>query len=97
MFNGADDNSVAYIMTPLRDGADEGSTAYKYANKINLLTNELRLRRNLGQGLRVVIHGYKRLHYNIDNDGNSVLRPGSEADFEELTNPQHAKGMALFE
>ncbi|KAI8936842.1 hypothetical protein NX059_006079 [Plenodomus lindquistii] len=60
------------------------------------LFQEMRKRTNI-RGLRLVMVPYKRLHYNIDENGNAVRAPGYDDDWDELVQSRHAKGMALFE
>ncbi|CZT24264.1 uncharacterized protein RCC_09983 [Ramularia collo-cygni] len=93
MFNQRGDNAQAFIMTPLEMGVGPNSKKYEYAKKINLLVDELKRVR----GLRVTIVGYQRLQYKIDDQGREVEMLGHESDWAEYTNPQAAKGHALFE
>ncbi|KAL1797005.1 hypothetical protein ACET3X_005545 [Alternaria dauci] len=100
LFNEDGDNSVMYVMTPLKDNKSEDSKIPEdcmyYKKYARLLFQEVSKRTNI-RGLRLVMVPYKRLHYNIDENGNSVRAPGYDDDWDEFVQPTHAKGMALFE
>lgn len=86
-----------YIMTPVKAGREEDSTDYMYKKKYEqLLGNDIR-RRGRIPGCRIVVTGYKRLMYTINQAGDPEPLEGHDDDWDERVDPRHAKGMALFE
>lgn len=84
-------------MTPFEDGAKEDSVKFMYKQKYEVLLPQELQRRGRIRGLEVEMSGYRRLKYEINDEGQPVKKKGYEADWEEFMNPKHAKGMALFE
>ncbi|KAF2447825.1 hypothetical protein P171DRAFT_441729 [Karstenula rhodostoma CBS 690.94] len=91
------DNSMMYIMTPVKAGREEDSTDFEYKKKYEQVLGQEIRRRGRIRGCGIAITGYKRLVYKINQAGQPEKAEGHEDDWEEFVNPKHAKGMALFE
>jgi hypothetical protein len=91
------DNSMMYIMTPVKADREEDSTDFLYKKKYEQLLGQEIRRRGRIRGCGTTVTGYKRLIYKINQEGQSEKFEGHEDDWEEYIDPKHAKGMALFE